>query len=452
MLDSVDFVASVDRRSDLAGTFARRHIFHGWFILAAGFFTMFMAMGSRNTFGVFIIPLTDEFEWSRGAISLAIAIGWLVNGLSQPFIGWAYDRLGGRTVISVSLVVLGGGTMLLSQVDSLWHLVALYGVVISLAAGGASNVTIHGILSKWFYRKRGMVLSMVTAGASAGSMVLAPFATYLILLAGWRTTWTVVGALIVLVPLPLVWIFIRDDPAEMGEVPDGGPDPAHGTSNGKLETRAGPLETRAWRESLQSAPIWQLTGAYFVCGVTTAIIAAHYVPFAIDRGATPEIAAMAFGLMTGLNVVGAVAVGLVSDRFGRKRLLGSVYALRGLAYAVLILMPGVYGIWAFAVLAGFSWIATVPLTSSLTADIYGLRNIGTLSGITMLAHQTGGALSVFMGGVLYDLFGSYDVAFGIAGATLIAAAIASFSIREKQYSARFQPTGAPAPEPVGDGD
>ena len=290
-------------------------------------------------------------------------------------IGWAYDRLGGRTVISASLVIVGAGTMMLNQIDNLWQLVVLYGFVISIAAGGASNVTIHGVMSKWFYRKRGVALSMVTAGASAGAMILAPFATYLILLAGWRTTWFVVGALVILIPLPLVLMFVREDPADIGEVPDGGParDPERESATSKPSSQTGPLETNTWQESFQSPPMWQLTGAFFVCGVTTALIAAHYVPSAIDRGASPEMAALAFGLMTGLNVVGAIVVGFVSDRFGRKRLLGGLYAIRGLAYAALILAPGIWGIWAFAVIAGFSWIATAPLTTSLTADIYGLR-------------------------------------------------------------------------------
>ena len=122
---------------------------------------------------------------------------------------------------------------------------------------------------------------------------------------------------------------------------------------------------------------------------------------------------------------------------------------------MLIFTPGVFGIWGFAVIAGFSWIATAPLTSSLTADIYGLRTMGTLNGLSTLAHQTGGALSIFMGGVLYDLTGGYEVPFGIAGALLIGASILSWSIREKKFSGRYQPaspSAAPASVPAGDSD
>ncbi len=427
----------------MTGIGAQRGVFYGWFVLAAAFFALFMSTGTRNGFGVFIIPLTDEFGWSRGALSLAIAIGWLLNGLSQPFLGRLYDRLGGRTVISISLLVLGGATMLLSQTNSLWFLVVVYGVVISVATGGASLVTIHAVLSRWFYRRRGVALSISTAGASAGSMVLTPFTAYLILLAGWRTSWIVLGAMILVLAVPVAFLMIRNDPADMGEAPDGDGEPMALAADGKSGTPRAPLETEGWQASFGSLPIWQMSGAYFVCGMTTAIVSAHYVPFAIDRGASPGMAATAFGMMTGLNVLGVIAVGLASDRFARKYLLASVYAVRGLAYAMLILAPGMWGIWAFAFVAGFSWIASAPLTSSLTADIYGLRNLGTLSGMSTLAHQIGGALSIWLAGAMYDIFDSYDVPFAIAGSFLVLASIASWSIREKQYSSRFQTASGP---------
>ena len=284
-------------------------------------------------------------------------------------------------------------------------------------------------------------------------MVVAPFATYMILWAGWRLTWVALGAFILFLAVPLAFIFIRDDPAKMGETPDGDEKSPGENSSVAENLQRAPLETDDWHESFTTRPIWQMTGSYFVCGMTTAIISAHYVPFAIDRGASPEIAAFAFALMTGLNVVGVIVVGIISDFVGRKTLLGLIYATRGLAYVMLILAPGMLGIWGFAVIAGFSWIATASLTSSLTADVYGLRNLGTLGGISTLAHQMGGALSILMGGVLYDIFGSYNVPFAIAGSLLVFASMSAFSIQEKRYSSRFQTAPArPASASAGDGD
>ncbi len=434
----------------------RNGIFYGWFVLAATFFAMFMVTGARNGFGTFVIPMGDELEWDRGTISLAIAIGWLCNGVSQPFIGRIYDRFGGRTVISVSLLVVGGCTMVLSLVndisvfglfvmDRFWFLVIVYGFVISVASGGASLVTIHAVLARWFSRKRGLAISISTAGASAGSLLLVPFAAFMIESVGWRTTWTVLGMFVVFFALPLAWMLVRNDPSDMGEQQDGGPAPGE-AAGGRDAARRGPLEVDYWRDALRSAPIWQLTGAYFVCGMTTAIISAHYIPFAVERDVDPRIAAVAFGVMSALNIAGVLAAGLISDKLGRKNVLAFIYAGRGVAYVALLTLPGAWGIWFFAVVAGFSWIASAALTSSLTADIYGLRAMGTLGGTSTFAHQIGGAVSIYLGGALYDVFGSYTVPFAIAGIMLIGATVAAFSIRERQYSAKFQQ--APSQEPL----
>ena len=435
-------------------TVRREGIFYGWFVLAAGFFVLFLATGSRGGFGVFVIPLTEEFGWTREAISRAIAIGWLVNGLTQPFLGRLYDRFGGRMVISASLLVLGSSTVLLSLINSLWLLVVIYGIIMSVAAGGASLVTIHALLSKWFYARRGLALSISTTGASAGSLVMAPFATYIIVWAGWRVSWTVMGGLILVLAIPIAWFLIRDDPADVGESPDGeNEQPTLGRSSRHSSMRRSPLEVDNWRDSYKSAPMWQMTGAYFVCGMTTAMISVHYVPFAIERGISSVEAAWAFGMMMGLNVLGVLGVGAISDRFGRKNLLGVVYAGRGMAYAMLVLAPSRIGIWGFAVIAGFSWIAAAPLVSTLTADIYGIKRIGTLNGMTTLSHQAGGALSIYMGGVLHTIFGTYTLAFAIAGSLLVAASFLSFSIGEKKYSARYQPVSAGlVPAAAGDSD
>ena len=428
----------------------QNRIFYGWFVLAASFFVLFISTGARNGLGFFVIPMSEELEWSRGTISVAFAIGWLANGITQPLIGRIYDRYGARLVISVSLLVVAACAMVLSGTNSLWFLIVVYGVVMSVAAGGASLVTVHAVLARWFYRRRGVAMSIATSGASAGALVLAPFTAYLILWAGWRMTWGVLGA-VVLLGVPMALLLIRDDPRDVGEIPDG--DAQEPTPTGPTATESrprGPLEVDYWRDSYRSSPIWQLSGAYFVCGMTTAIISFHYVPFVLDQGFSLGTAGLAFGLMSGLNVVGVLGVGVVSDKMSRKYLLGTVYGVRGLAYAMLILAPGAMGLWGFAVIAGLSWIASAPLTSSLTADIYGVRTLGTLGGMTTFAHQMGGAVSIVMGGVLYDAFGSYYIPFAISGSLLVAASISAFSVAEKRYSARYQarPVGAAA----GNGD
>ena len=490
-------------------------IFYGWFIVAAGFFALFVSMGARNGFGVFVVPMTGDLGWTRTEISAAISVGILVNGLSQPFLGRLYDKYGGRLVISLSLLVLGLATMLLAftsnfgatfgfrmdfgVVDirlsaSLLFLITIYGLVMSTASSGVSLVTVHAVLAKWFYRRRGIVLSVCTAGTSVGGLILTPFAASLILWADWRIAWVVLGAFVLALALPLVAILMRDSPEEIGEVPDGRETaPMSPTMALTLKvawmaiwfviqlfalplvafirlvalltrdrkdsvstsTTAPPLESESWKDSFRSPPIWQLSGAYFVCGVTTLIISTHYVPFAIDLGISPAVAALAFGMMQGLNAVGVLVVGIHADKFSRKNLLGTIYFMRFFAYVMLVVpsilsdvvgigIPPSIGIWCFAYLAGMSWIATPPLTSSLTADIYGTRNLGTLGGFTTFAHQIGGSLSVVVAGILYDQTGTYVVPFGLAGLTLLGATLASYSIKERTYSVRYQ-TASPTP-------
>jgi MFS family permease len=153
-------------------------------------------------------------------------------------------------------------------------------------------------------------------------------------------------------------------------------------------------------------------------------------------------AATIFGVMMGLNSIGVLSAGFLSNYFKQKNVLGTTYALRGMAYVLLLAVGGVEGMWVFALVAGISWIATASVTSSMTADIYGLENIGTLNGMTNMAHQIGGALSVLMAGELYQLTGSYTLPFSIAALTLVVASIVAFSVNERKYSYRYNPVSS----------
>ena len=421
---------------------ARPTIFYGWVIVATTFLIAVVTVGGRSGFGVFVVPMSEEFGWSRSTVSLAAAIGFLVNGLSQPFVGRLFDTLGGRKVILASLATFGLMTILLGLTNHIVFLIVVFGVLMSIAGSGTSLTTTSALLSRWFQRRRATVLSLSTAGASAGGLLLVPLAMAVLQQTGWRMTWVALGVLALVVAWPLACIFLQDDPTDLGLLPDGDQPSAESRQVDPARAAAGPLEADTWRVALRSWPFWQLTGAYFVCGFTTAILTTHFIPYAIDRGLAPSTAATALGVMNGLNVVGVIVMGMLADRCGRKNLLALVYAARGGAYALLLLAPDPWGLWGFAAIAGFSYWATAPLTTSLTADVYGLKILGTLSGLTFLVHQVGGAASIQFAGLMRDLTGSYTLPFTLAGLLLIPAALSAFSIREHTYSARAQ--GGPA--------
>ena len=416
----------------------RPAIFYGWLIVIIAFVMAFVMAGSGSAFGVFVIPMSAEFHWNRSIISLAFFFSTLGSGLCQPFLGHLYDRFGGRRVILVSLLAVGVGTILLSLTFHILFLILFYGVVLAIFRSGGSLGATTWIISRWFQRRRAIGIALAMSGAALGAMALVPFAAYLMDLAGWRITWVVLGAMILIVALPLAF-FLKDDPIDMGLLPDGDSKPSGDGDAASVAQRArGPLEADHWRESFWTLPIWQYSGAYWACGFITAMMFLHFIPYAQGEGFSRATAASAFGVMSGLNFVGLLASGIISDRYSRKNVLATIYAMRVIAFGLLLLAPGAWGLWGFVMIMGLSWYSSAPLTASLTADIYGLKNLGVLNGISFLAHQVGGSLSVVMAGILYDVTGSYVIPFTIGGILMAWASVAAFSVNEKKYSIRYQ--------------
>ena len=435
MVMAIVIVPEVGRR--MRGR-AASPVFYGWYLVAAFVFIAVVTTGARNAFGVFVIPMSEEFGWNRGTISLAAALGALVNGVTQPFMGRIFDATGGRTVILTGLIVIGVATVLLSLTFHILFLVFVFGFVLSTAMSAAANNNTGAMLARWFHRRRATVLGLNSGGSSLGGLLIVPFAMYLLQATNWRITWTVLGLIILLLTVPLAFLFVRESPAKMGLLPDGDKAPPRERANRASTRSGGPLEADRWIQSFRSMPIWQMSLSYFVCGTTTQMLTVHFVPYAIDRGVSPTIAATVFGLMMGLNSLGATGAGILGDKFGRKSLLALAYFLRGCAYMLLLLVPGDAALWIFAIVAGFSWSSTPPLTTALTADIYGLRTLGTVAGVSFVFHQVGGFTAVLLAGVLYDVTGSYTVPFAIMGLLLFPAALSAFTIRERKYSSRYQ--------------
>ena len=375
-------------------------------------------------------------QWGRNDITRVLSLGIFVGALSFIVMGYLYDKYGGRRVISVALIMVGISVFLLSRVNSIFGLILIYGILGSFASSGASFVTIHSLLAKWFYRRRGLAMSLSAAGGSIGPLLFAPFCAFLIEAFDWRTAFLFIGGMVLFIGAPLSALFLRDDP--LGQIPDSERDDPGIQEKEEVQVEMeGPLFTSRWKQALSTSPFWQLSAAYLVCGITTNIISVHFVPFAEDQGVPKITAATIFGIMMGLNSVGVISAGVLSQKFSQHRVLGFTYALRGVAYIALLTIGGTTGMWAFALIAGMSWIATASVTSSLVADIYGVRNLGTLNGMSNMVHQIGGALSVLVAGELQALTGSYEIPFAIAGATLLFASIASFTVKEKKYSYRY---------------
>jgi len=432
-------------RSDSAGPF------YGWYIVAALFFATFIAIGVRQGFGIFVETWEEDFGAKTSVVTAAAAIGWVMNGVSQPYFGRLTDRVGGRKVLILGMAVIGLATLGVAASRNPFMLIVMYGFLMSFASGAISFTPAGALLSRWFVRKRGTAMSILTTGGSVSGLLMIPFMAYLLDFTSWQVVWLVLGGMILVLGLPVLVFVVRSGPEEMGVEPDGERYSDEPGGKKRQPIPVGPLNADGWRDSFNSAPMWQLLMTFAVCGITTGAISVHYVRWASSEGFSISTGAWAFGLLSAVNACGVLFVGRISDRMQRKTLLGIVYIARFVAFLCLIFLPGAWALWGFAVIGGMSWLATVPLTTSLTADVYGLKNIGVLGGLISMSHQLAAGAAVLGYGLIFDETGSYDLAFASGAVLLLIAGAVSLGIKEKKVSARYSPVDIVEPTPVAAG-
>ncbi len=408
---------------------ARARIHYGWIVVAVTLVALVMSAGFRSTTSLLIPPLEGEFGWSRGTISIAVAINLLLFGLVGPFSAALMERFGIRRVMLVALAAVVGTSALTTVVDEPWQLDLLWGVAMGLATGSISVPLAAIVASRWFARRRGLVTGVMTASNATGQLVFLPLLAWIIASFGWRfASWTaaLVGLLVV---LPLVAVFIRDRPEQVGlrrygAIEDDSPSP--------------PAENpfaaamRGLGIGARSRDFWLLAGTFFICGVTTTgLIGTHLIPAAHDHGLGDVPAASLLAVIGAFDIVGTVASGYLTDRFDSRWLLFWYYGLRGLS---LIALPAAFGsphfgLAGFAVFYGLDWVATVPPTVALTAQIFGPERAGVVFGWIFASHQFGAAAAAAAAGTLRDWQGDYTLTFVVGGVLALLASALVLRIR-----------------------
>ena len=417
---------------------AQRQQSYRWVILVAMCVIGFLTIGTRSTVSSFLKTIIADLGTNRETISFIVATNIWLSGLLQPVAGYIMDRFGARGLFMASVPLYGLGIGLIGLTHNVWYLLVIYGVLVGAASAGASMSLTNALLAQWFKDWRALAMSINNAGGAVGTLFLVgTMSPWLLSSFGWRLSHVYLGAVVLLLAAPMALFIPRRRTASEDDL----------TPAGQRQTGPGPLETQSWAEALRSAPLWQLNGGYFVCGMTVSLFAIHFIPFATDRGFTLETAARAFGLMAMCSVVGSLLSGVISDRLGRKNVLALAYLIRAGTFAQLLLWHHEMALYVFAVVGGLVWLATPPSTMALTGEIYGLRSLGTLGSVSLLAHQIGGGISVWLAGKLYDLTGGYDFSFTLATIALVGASLVSFSIAERRYSMRYL---TPIPSAAGD--
>ena len=391
----------------------RLRFHYAWLILGIAFVTLIVAAAVRSAPSILIVPLEREFGWTRAQLSFAVSVNILLYGLVGPFAAGLYNRFGLRRIMVGSLVLLAAGVAATIGLRTVWQLTLLWGVLVGLGSGMLAIVLGTTIVHRWFERHQGLAIGLLTASSATGQLLFLPVLASVVENAGWRWAMTAVVGAIVLVLL-LVALAMRDRPADLGLYPLGA----------EADMAELPLQNpvaqafSALGLGLRNRNFWFLAGSFFVCGASTnGLIGTHLVPACMDHG-LPEVQAASLLAVMGIcDLIGTTASGWLSDRFDSRWLLFCYYSLRGLSLLFLPLAfdPTFTRLPVFAVFYGLDWIATVPPTVALTAQIFGRERVGLMFGWIAAAHQVGASLTAYLAGQIRTWEGSYDQAFLLSG-------------------------------------
>jgi MFS family permease len=397
-------------------------IFYGWWVVAAFSTMTFVSTGVRHAVGPFLKPIVADLGLDRASFSAVIALSLFLYGVFMPIAGMALDRFSVRVVTSVGTLILVASLILTAMVRNVWEFAAVYGVLVPLGLAGTGPVIASGVVARWFSKRRGTALSVLGSASMTGMSLLVPAVTWLILTTGWRLTYVVIAGVVLALVMPLCLWVLRDSPESVGLTPDGeAPKPAPAGVAPSERVRAG--------EAVQTLAFWQLAGSFFTCGFSMSLLSAHGIPMLTDHGYTPMFASWALGVLGGSSIGFTVLLGALSDRFGRRPVLATIYAGRVLIFAGFFLIrDNPVAILMVAVLGGITMAGTGSMTSALTADIYGRFSVSSVFGLIFLVHQTGSAIGSALAGVLFETTGGYGPAFALACLFLVGAAIVALNI------------------------
>jgi sugar phosphate permease len=419
-----------------------RPLHYAWLIVIVTFVTLITTAGFRATPAVLIVPLQNEFGWSRQTISIGISLGLLMYGLTAPFSAALMERFGVRRVMLVALATIATGATATTVMTEPWQFVILWGLVVGGATGAVSIPLAATVANRWFASRRGLVTGILTASNASGQMVFLPALAWLATAYGWRYAAVAVAAVAMIVVFPIVAVVVRDRPQSIGLQPYGATEPVPVPDRSKHPFRPA---IDGLTEGLRNRTFWLLAATFFICGLSTnGLVGTNLIAAGEDHGMTAVKGASLLALMGLFDVIGTTCSGWLTDRLDPRYLLAWYYGLRGLAVIALPLAFGSgYALVAFAVFYGLDWVATVPPTAAIAADTFGRERVGIVFGWIFASHQIGAATAAWAANASRTWFGTYNYAFVSGGILCLLAAGLSLTM-EKTKSVR----GGVVPEPV----
>ena len=397
---------------------ARRGLFYGWWIvLSSGALACLGAGCFYYGLSAFFLPLANQFGWSRTLTSTAFALHRLEGGVLAPLVGFAFDRLGPRKLVTIGVLGAGGGFVVLSTIESFAGFVA---AVLLMSAGFSSGFSGVGMatVANWFVRKRTTALGLLMAGAGVGGM-LVPVVAWLIEVTGWRTAGLVVGVTIWVVGLPLSLV-MHHRPEDVGMLPDGDLTPTASSSRSAPDRKAHE-ESASTRQALRSSAFWLVAIASSLAMVAQSAVMVHLLPFITTIGVPATIAASAVAGLTVVSIVGRVGFGYIGDHLSKKLVLAFLYCMQIGGLAVLAVLDDVWLLIPFLALYAPAYGGAVPLRASVIGEHFGRRSFGAIQGLMMGCTSLAGMLGPILAGWSFDVTGSYSTAFWLLAATTMLA-------------------------------
>ena len=387
--------------------------FYGYVVTAAGLGIFLIGVGTQSSiFGVFFKPMLTEFGWTRAETALALALLLIVQAILAITMGWLTDRFGPRVVVTVFGSFLGICYLLMSQVNTIWQFQLNYALVGSIGMS-ALVVPVMATVARWFVRRRGLMTGIIQTGTAIGGLVFAPLAGWLILTYDWRSSYIILG-IIVLFGIITSGLFLRHDPKDIGQLPDGVSEvAAPGVNQQSGNTKEAGL---SFLEAIRTSQFWMIAGLYFSFGFNRSTFLTHIAVHVQDLGFSLADGANVLAACSGASIIGRIGMGRLADMIGNRKTLMIGFAATTVVLTWGLVTKDLWGFFLFALVFGFGWGTQAVTRFAITSEAFGLASLGVMMGVLTLAEAIAAGLGSYFGGHIFDVVDSYQPVFfmGIA--------------------------------------
>ncbi len=401
----------------------RQGIYFGWYIVIVSMIITMLTVGLRLGIGSFVLPMMEDLHVTRTFISVIISVSMIMYGIGMPIAGYLCGKYSTKFVLLLGLVIIELSVLGTVLTHNVWIFFFMYGVLLSFGLAFTSPVAVTPIISRWFVRQRGRALFSLSTGSMAGIAIFTPLSTFMIEANGWRMTLFIFAIIFVVLIVPAAIFIFKED------VPEGA-DLKENFSSTMTSTQE-LIQKLTMRDAIRTKAYWQIVVGLFACGFSMNLLGSHAVPMLIDHHFEPTTASFGVGLIGLVAIFSTLVLASIADRFAKRKLLFIIYFVRGLGFLGLVFSHNTWQLYLVAALGGLVWSGSIAMSSAILGELFGVRLLGVLYGWAYLGHQIGGAISSFLGGWGYEVFGTHVFSFGLAAFTLIGAGIISYLIPDQ---------------------